>query len=39
MKPCKFRNVKSILINLLKFNKYVMFDCDEGIFQQLLEYF
>ena len=39
MKPCKYRNVTSILINLLKYNKYVMFDCGEGTFQQLLEHF
>ena len=39
MKPCKYRNVSSILINLLKYNKYVMFDCGEGTFQQILEYF
>ena len=39
MKPCKYRNVTSILINLLKYKKYVMFDCGEGTFQQLLEHF
>ena len=39
MKPCKYRNVSSILINLLKYKKYVMFDCGEGTFQQILEHF
>ena len=39
MKPCKYRNVSSILINLLKYKKYIMFDCGEGTFQQLLEHF
>ena len=39
MKPCKYRNVTSILIQLnhtIK-TKYVMFDCGEGTYQQLLE--
>ena len=37
MKPCKYRNVTSILISLpYKEGKYVMFDCGEGTYQQIL---
>ena len=39
MKPCKFRNVTSILIHVPKTDSYVMFDCGEGTFQQIFEYY
>ena len=42
MKPCKFRNVTSILIeNNINNNekKYIMFDCGEGTYQQMLEHY
>ena len=41
MKPCKYRNVTSILIeNKINNNKkYILFDCGEGTYQQIIEKF
>ena len=41
MKPCKYRNVTSILIeNKVKnLKKYILFDCGEGTYQQMIEKF
>ena len=39
MKPCKYRNVTSILIHIPSTSKYVMFDCGEGTYQQILEHY
>ena len=44
MKPCKFRNVSSILLEINDLNNmliknYVLLDCGEGTFQQIFEYY
>ena len=41
MKPGKYRNVSSILIEnkISKDKKYILFDCGEGTYQQLIEKF
>ena len=41
MKPCKYRNVTSILIEnkIQSLKKYILFDCGEGTYQQMIEKF
>ena len=41
MKPGKFRNVSSILIEhkVNNYKKYIVFDCGEGTYQQMIEKF
>ena len=41
MKPCKYRNVTSILIEnkVQNLKKYILFDCGEGTYQQMIEKF